>query len=83
VKVGDPFEADTGMGPLTMQRQLDRVLGYIEKGKNEGAKLALGGGVRPGSIAVSSSSRPCSRRRADDDDLQGRDFRPGRFVHRL
>ncbi len=49
VKVGDPFEADTGMGPLTMQRQLDRVLGYIEKGKNEGAKLALGGG-RPAGL---------------------------------
>jgi aldehyde dehydrogenase (NAD+) len=44
VKVGDPFAPDSGMGPLTMQRQLDRVLGYIEKGKAEGAKLALGGG---------------------------------------
>jgi aldehyde dehydrogenase (NAD+) len=49
VKVGDPFAADTGMGPLTMQRQLDRVLGYIEKGKAEGAKLALGGG-RPADL---------------------------------
>lgn len=44
VKVGNPFEADTGMGPLTMQRQLERVQGYIEKGTAEGAKLALGGG---------------------------------------
>lgn len=44
VKVGNPFEADTGMGPLAMQRQLERVQGYIEKGKAEGAKLALGGG---------------------------------------
>jgi aldehyde dehydrogenase (NAD+) len=44
VKVGDPFEADTQMGPLTMQRQLERVQGYIAKGKNEGAKLVLGGG---------------------------------------
>lgn len=49
VKVGDPFEADTGMGPLTMQRQLDRVQGYIEKGKAEGATLALGGG-RPSGL---------------------------------
>ena len=49
VKVGDPFEADTGMGPLTMQRQLERVQGYIEKGKSEGAKLALGGG-RPADL---------------------------------
>jgi aldehyde dehydrogenase (NAD+) len=49
VKVGDPFQADVGMGPLTMKRQLDRVLGYIEKGKAEGAKVALGGG-RPADL---------------------------------
>ncbi len=49
VKVGDPFAADSGMGPLAMKRQLDRVLGYIEKGKAEGAKLALGGG-RPADL---------------------------------
>jgi aldehyde dehydrogenase (NAD+) len=49
VKVGDPFEPGVGMGPLTMQRQLDRVLGYIEKGKAEGATLALGGG-RPADL---------------------------------
>ena len=44
VKVGDPFQEDTQMGPLTMERQLQRVQGYIEKGKQEGAKLVLGGG---------------------------------------
>jgi aldehyde dehydrogenase (NAD+) len=49
VKVGDPFAADTGIGPLAMQRQLERVQGYIEKGKAEGATLALGGG-RPADL---------------------------------
>jgi aldehyde dehydrogenase (NAD+) len=44
VKVGDPFEADTQMGPLTMKRQLTRVEGYIAKGRSEGARLVLGGG---------------------------------------
>ena len=44
VKVGDPFEPDTNMGPLTMKRQLTRVEGYIEKGRSEGARLMLGGG---------------------------------------
>jgi acyl-CoA reductase-like NAD-dependent aldehyde dehydrogenase len=44
VKVGDPFDASTQMGPLTMKRQLTRVQGYIEKGRAEGAKLVLGGG---------------------------------------
>lgn len=44
IKVGDPAAPETQMGPLTMERQLHRVLGYIDKGKSEGAKLALGGG---------------------------------------
>jgi betaine-aldehyde dehydrogenase len=43
VKVGDPFAADTGMGPLAMARQRDRVERYIGIGKSE-AKLATGGG---------------------------------------
>jgi len=49
VKVGDPFHAETGMGPLAMQRQLDRVQDYIEKGRSEGATLHLGGG-RPADL---------------------------------
>lgn len=44
VRVGDPFEGATQMGPLAMQRQLNRVQGYIETGKREGAKLVIGGG---------------------------------------
>jgi betaine-aldehyde dehydrogenase len=46
VKVGDPFDAATQMGPLAMSRQRDRVESYIETGKAEGAKLAAGG-ARP------------------------------------
>ena len=44
VRVGDPFEGSTQMGPLAMARQLVRVQGYIEAGKRDGAKLVLGGG---------------------------------------
>ena len=44
VKVGDPQDPATQMGPLSMQRQLHRVQGYIAKGKDEGAKIVLGGG---------------------------------------
>jgi len=44
VKVGDPFEASTQMGPLVAERQRDRVEGYIAKGKAEGATLVAGGG---------------------------------------
>jgi aldehyde dehydrogenase (NAD+) len=49
IVVGDPWQAETQMGPLSMKRQLDRVLGYIEKGRAEGAKVATGGG-RPKDI---------------------------------
>ncbi|MET0380052.1 MAG: aldehyde dehydrogenase family protein, partial [Spongiibacteraceae bacterium] len=42
IVVGDPFDQKTQMGPLAMQRQYERVLGYIEKGRAE-ATLACGG----------------------------------------
>jgi aldehyde dehydrogenase (NAD+) len=42
--VGDPFDAGTEQGPQVDKTQLDRVLGYIESGQSEGAKLNCGGG---------------------------------------
>jgi aldehyde dehydrogenase (NAD+) len=44
VPYGDPTDPGNIMGPLVNARQRDRVLGYIEKGKAEGAKLLVGGG---------------------------------------
>jgi aldehyde dehydrogenase (NAD+) len=44
VPYGDPQSDQVFMGPLVSAKQRDRVLGYIEKGKEEGAKLVLGGG---------------------------------------
>jgi aldehyde dehydrogenase (NAD+) len=44
VRVGDPFSAQTQMGPLAAERQRDRVEGYIAKGVADGATLATGGG---------------------------------------
>ena len=44
IKIGDPQDEATQMGPLTMARQLKRVEGYISKGKGEGARLVTGGG---------------------------------------
>jgi acyl-CoA reductase-like NAD-dependent aldehyde dehydrogenase len=43
IKVGDPNDAATQMGPLAMQRQLERVKGYIASGREQGATLACGG----------------------------------------
>jgi aldehyde dehydrogenase (NAD+) len=44
VKVGDPFNDETEMGPLAMARQRDRVEGFIAAGVSEGATLVTGGG---------------------------------------
>jgi aldehyde dehydrogenase (NAD+) len=43
VRVGDPFDPETQMGPLASERQRDRVLGYIDTGVREGATLTTGG----------------------------------------
>ncbi len=41
---GDPNDLSNMMGPLINESQRDKVLGYIEKGKAEGARLLVGGG---------------------------------------
>ena len=42
--VGDPMDPATQVGPLVADRQRDRVLGLIDQGKNEGARITTGGG---------------------------------------
>jgi aldehyde dehydrogenase (NAD+) len=44
VPYGDPSDDSVLMGPVVSARQRDRVLGYIERGTEEGAKLVVGGG---------------------------------------
>ena len=43
VTLGDPREKTTRMGPVVSAAQMDTVLGYIESGKTEGARVAAGG----------------------------------------
>lgn len=42
---GDPTDASVLMGPVVSKKQQDRVLGYIETGRAEGARVAHGGGI--------------------------------------
>ncbi|KAG8527725.1 Aldehyde dehydrogenase [Bacidia gigantensis] len=42
-KVGDPFASDTFQGPQVSQLQFDRIMGYIDAGRKEGAKVEIGG----------------------------------------
>jgi aldehyde dehydrogenase (NAD+) len=48
VKMGDPADPDTGMGPLISAAQRERVLAYIEQGKADGNSLVYGGNIPPG-----------------------------------
>ncbi|MEZ0267543.1 MAG: aldehyde dehydrogenase family protein [Phycisphaerae bacterium] len=43
-KVGDPFDPKTTQGPQVSQEQFDRIMSYIEAGRDQGAKLLTGGG---------------------------------------
>ena len=65
-------------GPQVSKRQQERVLGYIEKGKAEGARLVTGGGV-PKHLdeGLLRRAHAVRRRRQLDDHRPGGDLRPG------
>jgi aldehyde dehydrogenase (NAD+) len=44
IRLGDPQESTTSMGPLVSAGQMKRVLDYLDVGRREGARLACGGG---------------------------------------
>lgn len=48
VKVGSPFEDGVVMGPLISGIQRDRVSGFVDRAKSQGAKILTGGGVPKG-----------------------------------
>ena len=43
IKIGDPFAKSTNQGPQVSQLQFDRIMGYIQSGKEEGATCHFGG----------------------------------------
>ncbi len=57
---GDPNEFENMAGPLINARQRERVLGFIEKGKQEGARCSWAAVPPPSSSAASTCSPPCS-----------------------
>ncbi len=46
IRVGDPFDTSTQLGPLISEEHRSRVEGYVELARNEGARVAAGG-ARP------------------------------------
>ncbi|MFC9454372.1 aldehyde dehydrogenase family protein [Streptomyces sp. NPDC056983] len=51
LRVGDPLDPDVQLGPLVSQKQLDRVMNYVDIGTREGAELVHGGKRLSGEIA--------------------------------
>jgi aldehyde dehydrogenase (NAD+) len=49
LKVGDPMDPATDVGPVVAERQRARIEGFLESGREEGATVALGGG-RPSGV---------------------------------
>jgi acyl-CoA reductase-like NAD-dependent aldehyde dehydrogenase len=48
IRIGDPQDFDTDLGPVINAEQRDRILAYIASGRQEGAELRCGGGVPSG-----------------------------------
>lgn len=58
VTMGDPFDPATTSGPIINKRQLDRVMGFIERAPKEGARLVTGGDRPGGDLAGGNFVNP-------------------------
>jgi acyl-CoA reductase-like NAD-dependent aldehyde dehydrogenase len=65
--VGDPADPNTQIGPLVAQRQQERVRGYIESGRSEGARLVVGGADMPDGLDTGWYVRPTLFSDANND----------------
>ncbi len=48
IRIGDPMQPTTEIGPLAFEGHLERVLSYVQVAKADGAKLLTGGARAPG-----------------------------------
>ncbi len=74
--VGDPFDPNTEQGPQVDQAQFDKVMGYIESGRGEGAKLVCGG-ERVGDRGYFIQPTVFADVQDEHDDRQRRNLRAG------
>lgn len=59
LQLGDPLAPETQVGPLISAEHMEVVLGYIERGRQEGARLVCGGGrATAGDLAAGSFVQP-------------------------
>jgi len=72
IRIGDPFDATTQLGPVISARQRDRVLSYCGFGRDEGARLVAGAGPRERLFRAADRVR---RREKQHAHLPGRSVR--------
>ena len=58
MKVGNPADADTAVGPMVNQKQYARVQSYIKSGIEEGAEILVGGIGRPKGLEAGNFVQP-------------------------
>ncbi|HKE92025.1 MAG TPA: aldehyde dehydrogenase family protein [Gemmatimonadales bacterium] len=58
IRIGDPLDRGTRMGPLVTAAHRARVLDYVEAAKHEGARLVLGGGSPGGELSRGAYLEP-------------------------
>ncbi len=81
---GDPLDPATNMGPLVTREDQKRVLGMIDKGRQEGAKLEFGGGAPAGTEGRRlRQSHALHRREERHDDRAPGNLRPRRLGDRV
>jgi 1-pyrroline dehydrogenase len=82
LKVGDPLADDTEMGPLVSEEQLERVSGFVDRARKEGAEIVTGGAriKKPGSWYEPTVVVPKS---ADEEIVRKEVFGPVVTVQRF
>ncbi|MEG2434228.1 MAG: aldehyde dehydrogenase family protein, partial [Acinetobacter sp.] len=58
IRIGNPMHAETNFGPLVSFPHMEKVLSYIELGKQQGAKLLIGGERATGELAQGAYVQP-------------------------
>jgi len=58
IRLGDPFDPDTDMGPLISRRQQQSVAEIVDRARGYGAKILTGGSIPGGELAVGSYYEP-------------------------
>lgn len=73
VKVGNPREEGTRVGPIISKKQFDQVQSYIDKGIAEGAELLFGGPGKPEGLETGYFARPTIFNNVNNDMVIARE----------